>query len=93
MRSALPRILQVEPGHYGRKHFPETLPLGPHEVVLTFDDGPNLPTTPMVLNALARECVKATFFLIGRNAEAHPDLVRKIAAAGHTVGHHSMTHR
>jgi peptidoglycan/xylan/chitin deacetylase (PgdA/CDA1 family) len=86
------RVLQVEPGQYGTKHFPQTLALGPHEVVLTFDDGPNPPTTSMVLAALARECVKATFFLVGRNAEAHPDFVQKIAAAGHTVAHHSMTH-
>jgi peptidoglycan/xylan/chitin deacetylase (PgdA/CDA1 family) len=86
------RVLKVEPGRYGTKHFPQTLPLGPHEVVLTFDDGPNPPTTSMVLAALARDCVKATFFLIGRHAEAHPDFVRKIAAAGHTIGYHSMTH-
>jgi peptidoglycan/xylan/chitin deacetylase (PgdA/CDA1 family) len=86
------RVLKVEPGHYGTKHFPQTLPLGPHEVVLTFDDGPNPPTTSMVLAALARDCVKATFFLIGRHAEAYPDFVRKIAAAGHTIGYHSMTH-
>jgi peptidoglycan/xylan/chitin deacetylase (PgdA/CDA1 family) len=86
------RVLQVTPGHYGKKHFPGTLPLKPREVVLTFDDGPNPPTTAMVLKALARECVKATFFVIGRNAQAHPDFVHRIAAEGHTVGHHSMTH-
>lgn len=86
------RTITAEPGHYGRKSFPQTLPLGPREVVLTFDDGPFPPTTSMVLSALAHECVKATFFLIGRNAEAHPDFVRRIAAAGHTVGYHSMTH-
>jgi peptidoglycan/xylan/chitin deacetylase (PgdA/CDA1 family) len=86
------RVLPVAPGHYGKKHFPGTLPLKPREVVLTFDDGPNPPTTALVLKALARECVKATFFLIGRNAEAHPAFVRRIAAEGHTVAHHSMTH-
>ncbi len=86
------RVLPVAPGHYGKKHFPGTLALKPREVVLTFDDGPNPPTTAMVLKALARECVKATFFLIGRNAQAHPDFVRRIAAEGHTVAHHSMTH-
>jgi peptidoglycan/xylan/chitin deacetylase (PgdA/CDA1 family) len=86
------RVLKVEPGHYGTKHFPQTLPLGPREVVLTFDDGPSPSTTSMVLKALAKDCVKATFFLIGRHAEAHPDFVKKIAAAGHTVAHHSMTH-
>jgi peptidoglycan/xylan/chitin deacetylase (PgdA/CDA1 family) len=86
------RVLPVGLGHYGKKHFPATLALAPREVVLTFDDGPNPPTTAMVLKALARECVKATFFLIGRNAQAHPDFVRRIAAEGHTVAHHSMTH-
>jgi peptidoglycan/xylan/chitin deacetylase (PgdA/CDA1 family) len=86
------RTIWVEPGHYGRKSFPQTLALGPREVVLTFDDGPFPPTTSAVLKALAHECVKATFFLIGRNAAAHPDFVRRIAAAGHTVGYHSMTH-
>jgi peptidoglycan/xylan/chitin deacetylase (PgdA/CDA1 family) len=76
----------------GTKHFPQTLALGPHEIVLTFDDGPSPATTSMILNALASECVKATFFIIGREAEGHPDFVRRIAAEGHTVGHHSMTH-
>jgi peptidoglycan/xylan/chitin deacetylase (PgdA/CDA1 family) len=86
------RVLKVEPGHYGTKQFPQTLPLGPREVVLTFDDGPHPATTAMVLKALAHECVKAAFFLVGREAESHPDFVRRIAAAGHTVGYHSMTH-
>jgi peptidoglycan/xylan/chitin deacetylase (PgdA/CDA1 family) len=88
------RVLTLDPHgvRVGTKSFPQTLALGPHEVVLTFDDGPNPGTTPKVLAALAHECVKATFFLIGRNAQAHPGLVRRIAAAGHTIGHHSMTH-
>jgi len=60
--------------------------------VLTFDDGPWPPTTPKILAALAAECVRATFFLIGKPASAHPDLVRRIAAEGHTVGHHSWSH-
>jgi peptidoglycan/xylan/chitin deacetylase (PgdA/CDA1 family) len=59
---------------------------GDHEVVLTFDDGPWPPTTPRVLAALAHECVRATFFLIGKPASEHPDLVRRIAAEGHTIG-------
>src|SRR5438093_10448344 len=58
----------------GRKHFPVTLPLAPKEVVLTFDDGPWPGTTNRVLDALKRECVRATFFLLGRNAAAHPAL-------------------
>jgi peptidoglycan/xylan/chitin deacetylase (PgdA/CDA1 family) len=75
----------------GLKTYPQTLDLKDHEVVLTFDDGP-WATTPAVLAALDAECAKATFFLIGRNAAARPDLVRREIAAGHTVGHHSFSH-
>src|SRR5882762_8362384 len=77
----------------GLQSFPQTLPLADKEVVLTFDDGPFAATTPRVLAALAHECVRATFFLIGRSASEHPELVRKIAAEGHTVGHHTWLHR
>lgn len=90
------RVMTVDPATYprvGLKSFPQTLPLADKEVVLTFDDGPYPPTTTKVLAALADECVRATFFLIGRNAEANPALVRRIAAAGHTVGHHTWSHR
>jgi peptidoglycan/xylan/chitin deacetylase (PgdA/CDA1 family) len=76
----------------GLKSFPDTLPLADHEVVLTFDDGPWPVTTPRVLAALAQECVRATFFLIGRNAAAHPELARRIAAEGHTIGTHTWSH-
>ena len=61
--------------------------------MLTFDDGPWPRTTARVLAALAHECVRATFFLIGKPASEHPDLVRKIAAEGHTIGHHTWSHR
>jgi peptidoglycan/xylan/chitin deacetylase (PgdA/CDA1 family) len=90
------RILAVDAAttpRVGLKSFPQTLPLADHEVVLTFDDGPWPPTTSRVLAALAAECVRATFFLIGKSASEHPDLVRRIAAEGHTVGHHTWTHR
>ena len=76
----------------GLKSFPQTLPLADHEVVLTFDDGPWPATTSRVLAALAQECVHATFFLIGRSASEHPDLVRRIAGAGHSVGTHTWSH-
>jgi peptidoglycan/xylan/chitin deacetylase (PgdA/CDA1 family) len=76
----------------GLQSFPQTLPLADKEVVLTFDDGPFRPTTTRVLEALARECVRATFFLIGRSAAAEPELARRIAAEGHTVGHHTWSH-
>jgi peptidoglycan/xylan/chitin deacetylase (PgdA/CDA1 family) len=90
------RVLSVDPKVYprvGLKSFPQTLPLQDHEVVLTFDDGPWPPTTTKVLTALDRECVRATFFLIGKQASDHPDLVRRIAADGHTIGHHTWLHR
>jgi peptidoglycan/xylan/chitin deacetylase (PgdA/CDA1 family) len=89
------RVLAVDAAttpRVGLKSFPQTLPLEDHEVVLTFDDGPWPATTPKVLAALARECVHATFFLIGKPASEHPELVRRIAAEGHTVGTHSWTH-
>src|SRR3954449_13461647 len=73
------RILRLDAATYppvGLKSFPQTLPLEDHEVVLTFDDGPWPATTPRVLSALARECVRATFFLIGKPASEHPALAR-----------------
>ncbi|MGY4428697.1 peptidoglycan/xylan/chitin deacetylase (PgdA/CDA1 family) [Bradyrhizobium sp. F1.13.1] len=69
------RILSVDAKttlRVGLKSFPQTLPLADHEVVLTFDDGPHPPTTSKVLAALAQECVRATFFLIGLHASEHP---------------------
>ena len=62
------------------------------EVVLTFDDGP-WPTTPAVLKALADECTKAVFFPIGLHTTYHPEILRQVAAAGHTVGSHTWSHK
>jgi peptidoglycan/xylan/chitin deacetylase (PgdA/CDA1 family) len=76
----------------GLKTYPRSLALDDREIVLTFDDGPAAQTTPKVLDALAKECVKATFFLVGRNAEALPALVKREIAEGHTVGHHTFSH-
>ena len=76
----------------GRKEFPVTLPLAAKELVLTFDDGPWPTTTPKVLAALKAECVQATFFLIGRNTAAHPELARRELAEGHSIGHHTFSH-
>jgi len=76
----------------GLKTYPRTLALAEREVILTFDDGPAAGTTPEILDALARECVRATFFLIGRNAEAMPQLVRREVREGHTIGHHTYSH-
>jgi peptidoglycan-N-acetylglucosamine deacetylase len=76
----------------GLKTYPQTLALDDHEIVLTFDDGPSAQTTGKILDALSKECVKATFFLIGRNAGAFPALVKREIAEGHTVGHHTFSH-
>ena len=62
------------------------------EIALTFDDGPNPETTPRILDILDRHCIKATFFLVGIYAKAHPDLVREIARRGHVIGTHTFTH-
>lgn len=89
------RVLEVDVAatpRVGRKQFPETLPLAPKEVVLTFDDGPWPGTTERVLDALKAECARATFFLIGRNALTHPALARRELAEGHTVAYHSFSH-
>jgi len=76
----------------GLQTYPQTLALADHEVVLTFDDGPWPTTTPKVLDALAQECVEATFFLIGRNATAYPALARREVAEGHSIGNHTFSH-
>ena len=76
----------------GLKTYPQTIPLVDHEVILTFDDGPAAKTTPEILNALADECVRATFFDIGRNAEELPEIARREVLDGHTVAHHTWSH-
>jgi peptidoglycan-N-acetylglucosamine deacetylase len=64
----------------------------PKEIVLTFDDGPAPGTTTRVLEALKRECARASFFLLGRNVLAHPELARRALSEGHTVAHHTFSH-
>jgi peptidoglycan/xylan/chitin deacetylase (PgdA/CDA1 family) len=61
-------------------------------VAPTFDDGPDPERTPALLDVLARAGAKATFFLVGKCAAAHPDLVRRIAGEGHAIGNHTFTH-
>jgi peptidoglycan-N-acetylglucosamine deacetylase len=65
---------------------------GPMQVALTFDDGPDPTTTPSMLETLDRLGIKATFFLLGQNAERHPDLVTAVARGGHGIGNHSWSH-
>ena len=89
------RTIAVDPGEHGRIgaiNYAETLPLVDKEVVLTFDDGPRPPYTNRILDILAAQCVRATYFIVGRMAKAHPELVRRAHQAGHTIGTHSMNH-
>lgn len=72
---------------------PRRLPAGSPSVALTFDDGPDPASTPLVLDLLAAHGVVATFFCVGYRAQQHPELLRRIAAEGHAVGSHSQTHR
>jgi peptidoglycan-N-acetylglucosamine deacetylase len=62
------------------------------EIVLTFDDGPWPLNTPSVLRTLADECTKAVFFPIGKHATYHPEILKQVAAAGHSVGAHTWSH-
>lgn len=75
-----------------RNRFLTRGPTSTAEVALTFDDGPHPEHTPRVLDMLATHGITATFFVVGREAELHPQLVRRISDAGHTLGHHSWTH-
>jgi peptidoglycan/xylan/chitin deacetylase (PgdA/CDA1 family) len=77
---------------FGFQHFKQLDFLADKEVVLTFDDGPWPANTPAVLKALADECTKAVFFPIGKHATYHPEILRQVAAAGHTVGAHTWSH-
>jgi peptidoglycan/xylan/chitin deacetylase (PgdA/CDA1 family) len=65
---------------------------GKRAVALTFDDGPDPLTTPALLRLLARHRAPATFFVIGKKAEMHPELIRAILAGGHLVGNHTYRH-
>lgn len=83
--------LKREHAGYGREQY-GPLPLQKDEVVLTFDDGPLPATIDRVLEALASQCVKATFFMTGANLAKHPELGRRVAQAGHTPALHSFAH-
>lgn len=81
MAASLPRRLFMTSG-----------PSEARSLALTFDDGPDPAHTPAVLDRLRASGVRATFFVMGRKAEAHPALLERIAAEGHELGHHSWSH-
>lgn len=89
------RVVEIDttggPG-FGFEHFKQLDFLRDKEVVLTFDDGPWQTTTPTVLKTLADECVKAVFFPIGKHATYYPEVLKQVAAAGHTIGGHTWAH-
>lgn len=78
---------------FGMEHYKAYDFLQDKEVVLTFDDGPQKYTTEAVLKALNDECVKATFFSIGKMALGYPEIIREVAKAGNTVGTHTWSHK
>ena len=89
------RVLTINPSEFqllGIINYKQSLPLKDHEVVLTFDDGPIPPYTNSVLDTLAANCVKATYFLVGEMAQLRPYLVRRIYNEGHSIGTHSQHH-
>jgi peptidoglycan/xylan/chitin deacetylase (PgdA/CDA1 family) len=92
----LSRIVEIDttggPG-FGFEHFKQYDFLRDKEVVLTFDDGPWPANTPAVLKALADECLKATFFEIGKHATWHPEITKRVIEAGMTVGTHTWSHK
>jgi peptidoglycan/xylan/chitin deacetylase (PgdA/CDA1 family) len=89
------RVVEIDttggPG-FGFEQFKQFDFLTDHEVVLTFDDGPWPGNTPAVLKALDDECTKAVFFPIGKHATYHPEILKQVLAAGHTVGAHTWSH-
>ncbi|MFF4829938.1 glycosyltransferase [Streptomyces sp. NPDC001312] len=71
---------------------PHTAQVKARTIALTFDDGPDPVWTPRILEVLRRNHVHATFFILGTQAVAHPELVRRIVADGHQIGIHAFTH-
>jgi peptidoglycan/xylan/chitin deacetylase (PgdA/CDA1 family) len=89
------RVVEIDttggPG-FGFEHFKQLDFLRDKEVVLTFDDGPWPLNTPSVLKTLAEECTTGIFFTIGKHATYYPEILKQVAAAGHTVGAHTWSH-
>ena len=89
------RVVEIDttggPG-FGFEHFKQLDFLRDKEVVLTFDDGPWPENTPSVLKTLANECTTGIFFSIGKHATYYPEILKQVAAAGHTIGTHTWSH-
>jgi peptidoglycan/xylan/chitin deacetylase (PgdA/CDA1 family) len=89
------RVVEIDttggPG-FGFEHFKQLDFLREKEVVLTFDDGPWPQNTPSVLKTLADECTTGIFFPIGKHSTYYPEILKQVAAAGHTIGSHTWSH-
>jgi peptidoglycan/xylan/chitin deacetylase (PgdA/CDA1 family) len=81
-----PAATPAKPATYSRAYIDQPY------IAMTFDDGPNAANTPRLLDMLKRRGIKATFFLIGENAQAYPEIVKQILAEGHEIGNHTWTH-
>ena len=89
------RVLAISPDEFtriGSMQYKQSLPLADHEVVITFDDGPLPPYSNVILDTLASQCVKATYFIVGQMAKAYPWVLRRMYNEGHTIGTHSLDH-
>ncbi len=90
------RIVEIDttggPG-FGMDHYKAYDFLQPKEVVITFDDGPQVRTTKAILDALEEQCTKAIFFSLGKMALGLPEIIRDVAHRGHTVGTHTWSHQ
>jgi peptidoglycan/xylan/chitin deacetylase (PgdA/CDA1 family) len=89
--SPVVKLSSTKKGAYSDKVFYNNANAG-KQVALTFDDGPDNRITPIILDILKQNGVKATFFLIGQQASTYPDMVKKIVANGHAIGNHSWSH-
>jgi len=89
------RVVEIDttggPG-FGFEHFKQLDFLRDKEIVLTFDDGPWPLNTPSVLKTLADECTTGVFFPIGKHSTYYPEILKQVAAAGHTIGSHTWSH-
>jgi len=83
-----------DPSLLGKIFFPQTFwKCSCGKVLLTFDDGPNPASTPLILDMLGRFDIKALFFCVGENIERYPELFARILKEGHSVGNHSFNHK
>jgi peptidoglycan/xylan/chitin deacetylase (PgdA/CDA1 family) len=78
---------------FGMEHYKAYDFLQPKEVVITFDDGPQVNTTKAILDALDEQCTKAVFFSLGKMAIGLPEIIRDVASRGHTIGTHTWSHQ